>query len=89
MELELNEIRYTQEDSIGRAHMDAVNEAIKEVLFDRFKNLTQDQTPKYNKMYALIQGNPWSFIRSNWAYFFYSVLVLLGIYSAITLQRKS
>lgn len=49
MELELNEIAYTDADQATRQKMTELNSMMKEDLFSRFPGLKQDQTPKYNK----------------------------------------
>ncbi len=49
MELELNEIAYTEADQATRERMTRLNAQMKEELFTRFPGLKQDQTPKYNK----------------------------------------
>ncbi|MCA9780116.1 MAG: CYTH domain-containing protein [Candidatus Eremiobacteraeota bacterium] len=49
MELELNEIAYTDADQATRQKMTDLNAQMKEELFTRFPGLQQDQTPKYNK----------------------------------------
>lgn len=54
IEIELNEIAYTQSDSIQRVAMEQINQKIKNDLQSHFAFITQDQTPKYNKAYALL-----------------------------------
>lgn len=49
LEMELNEIGYTESSEAGRAAMEEVNEIMKADLLDRFPAIVQDQTPKYNK----------------------------------------
>lgn len=49
LELELNEIGYTESDSLVRKEMEKVNETIKLDVLNRFSRIEQDQTPKYNK----------------------------------------
>lgn len=49
LELELNEIGYTESDSLSRKEMEEINEIIKSDVLTRFPSITQDQTPKYNK----------------------------------------
>ena len=49
MELELNEIAYTDADESTRQKMTELNALMKKDLFTRFPELKQDQTPKYNK----------------------------------------
>lgn len=49
MELELNEIAYTDAGPEARQEMTVVNTRMKDDLMRRFPGLVQDQTPKYNK----------------------------------------
>lgn len=49
LELELNELRYTDSDSSARREMEKVNEIVKSDILSRFPSIHQDQTPKYNK----------------------------------------
>lgn len=54
LELELSELRYTAADSATRQSMEAVSAQIREDLVQRFPQIAQDQTPKYNKMHAAL-----------------------------------
>lgn len=54
IEIELNEIAYTRSDSTQRIVMEQINQKMKNDLMARFSCITQDQTPKYNKAYALL-----------------------------------
>jgi len=56
VELELNEIRYTEADAKARAAMNAINEAIQADLVAKFPAIRQDQTPKYNKGFAMLEA---------------------------------
>lgn len=56
IELELNEIRYTEADAPTRARMQAINDRIKSDIQTRFPAIVQDQTPKYNKTFALLDS---------------------------------
>lgn len=49
LEMELNEIAYTEADEASRAQMLEINTRLKADLFSAFPGLRQDQTPKYNK----------------------------------------
>jgi len=51
IEMELNEIAYTQANSEQRVTMENINKQIMEDLMKRFPQIKQDQTPKYNKAY--------------------------------------
>ncbi len=54
LELELNEINYTQADPISRHKMETVNDMIKGDLLAAFPSIEQDQTPKYNKAFEAL-----------------------------------
>jgi hypothetical protein len=49
LELELNEIRYTESQASEKEAMEAVNALVQEDILQRFPDIVQDQTPKYNK----------------------------------------
>jgi len=55
MELELNEMAFTEADEAGRERMTRLNTLMKEDLFANFPDLKQDQTPKYNKAVNLLR----------------------------------
>jgi len=57
MELELNEIRYTESDQEGKQKMERFNEKLRNGLLKSFPSLYQDQTPKYNKMKNMIDAS--------------------------------
>jgi hypothetical protein len=83
IELELNEIRYTEADEKTRLWMHALNEVIQADLVARFPGIAQDQTPKYNKAFARLEtGMPFGlpvrqFIRWH--------LTATGVLSSVTL----
>ena len=58
LELELNEIGYTESDSAARREMEGINELLKSDILGRFPAIEQDQTPKYNKGAAALGLNP-------------------------------
>jgi hypothetical protein len=60
VELELNEIRYSLADEAGRAQMQHVTDKIKADIFAQFPDITQNQTPKYNKSYERLAASSWS-----------------------------
>jgi hypothetical protein len=55
IELELNEIRYTEADDKTREWMNVMNRAIQADLTAKFPAIVQDQTPKYNKAFAAVE----------------------------------
>jgi hypothetical protein len=54
MELELNEIRYTEADESARQSMQALAKRLQADLQAKFPDIVQDQTPKYNKALDMI-----------------------------------
>ncbi len=88
LELELNEVRYTEADSIEKSQMETFNTQIKEKLKNRFPFLEEDQTPKYNKMKNLIDQ---SFLSTCYKYRMWIILfglVLFAIYVWIRNENR-
>ncbi len=56
LELELNEIGYTDGSADERRAMEAVNAFLMQDLLERFPQIRQDQTPKYNKVFNQLAG---------------------------------
>lgn len=56
VELELNEIRFTEASSAERLRMEGLAEAIRAGLLARFPDVRQDQTPKYEKAVARFEA---------------------------------
>jgi hypothetical protein len=61
IELELSEIRYTEASEQERAAMEAVNDRIAQDLMREFPGIRRDQTPNYNKAFALLEAEAWAF----------------------------
>jgi len=55
IEMELNEIKYSNADIVKRSNMQKVNNIIKNDLTDKFPYIKQDQLPKYNKAYNILE----------------------------------
>ena len=55
IELELSEITYTASTAKHRAEMQKKTEKIKKDLIEKFPDITQDQKPKYTKMFEKLQ----------------------------------
>lgn len=51
IEMELNEVGYTEADETYREKMETINASLKDDLLQTFPDIRQDQTPKYNKTY--------------------------------------
>jgi len=84
LELELNEVRYTDANAAEKLNLEGMNAKAKQVIFERFGTLQQDQTPKYNKMHAALAAQPSSWVYNNLMY------ILLGGISlfAMTIMIK-
>ncbi len=72
LELELNEVRYTDADFSQQAKLEEMNAKAKEAIFAKFDHIEQDQTPKYNKMHTAISSKPSAWVYNNLMY------ILLG-----------
>ncbi len=80
LELELNEIRYTNATIEEKQLMDKLNADIKEALFSNFPSLALDQRSKYNKMRALMDSSALTFSHDKIAWFLYGLIALLASY---------
>ncbi len=85
MELELNEVRYTNTDHEDQKLMIKVNESIKNKLLQKFPNLIVDQKPKYNKMKALSEKNLLSKLAANYMWLILLAIILI---SGITFLKQ-
>ncbi|HEX6813668.1 MAG TPA: CYTH domain-containing protein [Planctomycetota bacterium] len=64
IELELNEIRFTQSKPEQRTWMKGVQTAIQQDLQAKFPAIVQDQTPKYTKSFLAIEQATWMPLRT-------------------------
>ncbi len=80
LELELNEIKYTNATIQEKQLMDKLNADIKEKLFSNFPSLALDQRSKYNKMRALMDSSALTFSSDKIAWFLYGLIALLASY---------
>ncbi len=86
MELELNEVRYTNTSEEGKKKMERFNEKLRNGLLESFPSLYQDQTPKYNKMKQMIDV---SWLSKVYKYRMWIILSLIvGVASYLLLFRK-
>lgn len=87
MELELNEIRYTEGDFEERKRLEEFNAKVKEKIMTAFPGLRQDQTPKYNKMHTLVSGNWLAKIAGNIVYIVLGVLVCSALFLFVKTEK--
>ena len=67
LEMEINEIGYTEASPEKKAFMEKVNSRMKEDLLNKFTEIKQDQTPKYNKVFNHFdEASLWSSILINY-----------------------
>lgn len=64
MELELNEIRYTEADEATRRVMEQFVVAMQSDVQQAFPEIEQDQTPKYNTTFQRIESSTWVPVRT-------------------------
>lgn len=64
MELELNEIRFTEADEATRQAMEQIVVAIQSDVQRAFPEIEQDQTPKYNTTFERIESSTWMPVRT-------------------------
>ncbi len=86
LELELNEVRYTEATEAERASMLALNNLIKSELSQKFPNLKVDQRSKYRKMRVLVDESALSFAYKNSVWFFFGLISLLATFLFIKEQ---
>jgi len=84
LEIELNEIRYTDAESEERAEMDMIREELKTIIVSEFNDLKVDQTPKYNKMGSLIQESILGKLYKNIMWIIFGVIILIAAYLKFT-----
>lgn len=78
MEIELNEIRYTEADSLTRLKLDSFRILTKNNIINAFPELYVDQTPKYNKMYDTIQTSLWKPVTENFMWLIFSGILIFA-----------
>ena len=78
VELELNEIRYTQAKAEEREKMTALNDILKSKLTENFPRLKVDQRSKYRKMKELVDTSSTAKIYDNSVWFFFGAITLLA-----------
>lgn len=64
IELELNEIRYTEVDAAKRKWMKGVQQTLQDDLLAKFPGIVQDQTPKYTKAFVGLEAATWMPLRT-------------------------
>ena len=79
LELELNEVRYTDADPAQKIELEKMNAKAKAAIFQNFENIEQDQTPKYNKMHAALAAQPSAWIYNNLMYIFLACISMCAI----------
>jgi len=79
MELEINEVRYTNAQESEKKMLVDINEYLKNSIQGKFLNLEIDQRPKYNKMKELIEASFLSKLRLYYMWIIFAgVLILVG-----------
>ncbi len=84
LELELNEIRYTEASVEEKRSMEIFNQSLKNQLFEKFPQLHQDQTPKYSKLKAMIDNSWASFLYENWMWVVWICIGLIASFKMVS-----
>ena len=84
MEIELNEIRYTEANSDEKNAMDKIREELKSIINNAFQDMNVDQTPKYNKMETLVEKNILGKIYQNAMWIIFAGIILFALYLRIS-----
>ena len=79
LELELNEVRYTQASDEEKQQMTRLNEKIKTQLLTAFPNLKVDQRSKYRKMKLMKDESHLSYLGANVSWVFFGSIVLMAL----------
>lgn len=80
MELEINEVRYTNAEESEKKMLVDINEYLKNNIQGEFVNLAIDQRPKYNKMKSLIDESILSKVRQYYMWIIFGIILILGLY---------
>lgn len=80
MELEINEVRYTNAEESEKKMLVDINEYLKNSIQRKFVNLEIDQRPKYNKMKELIDESVLSKLRQYYMWIIFGIILILGLY---------
>jgi len=74
LELELNEIRFTNASKSERLSMTVLNDAMKSQLAENFPRLRVDQRSKYAKMHQLVSASSFSNLKENSMWLFFGLI---------------
>ena len=85
LEIEINELRYTEADPADAAYLETINRHLKQKIVSRFPNLIVDQTPKYNKLYAVIEASPMSKLVDKGMWGIYGLVIVLAGFKLVNL----
>lgn len=85
LEIEINEVRYTEADPIDKEYLETINRYLKQKIVSRFPNLIVDQTPKYNKLYAVIEASPMSKLVDKGMWGVYGLVIVFAGFKLVNL----
>lgn len=83
MELEINEVRYTNAQEAEKKMLVDINEYLKNSIQGKFENLEIDQRPKYNKMKELIDASMLSKLRQYYMWIIFGLILIAVLYKII------
>jgi len=83
MELEINEVRYTNAQEAEKKMLTDINEFLKSNIQSKFVNLEIDQRPKYNKMKELIDNSILSMLRRYFMWIVFGLILTMVLYKLL------
>jgi len=83
LEIEINEIRYTEASRDEKAYLEYITGTVKEKIMSQFPHLRIDQTPKYNKLSTLIDVSYASKFADYGMWLFYGLILCMAVVKLI------
>jgi len=78
LEIEINEQRYTESDLAEKIYLENISKGLKFKVKKKFPQLIIDQTPKYNKLMALINADVFSRLPNALTWTIYIIILLFA-----------
>ncbi len=86
LELEINEIRFSQAGFAERKRLEEFSRQIRDQILNQFPELKQDQRSKYQKMYERLEGNVLANLADNFSYILLAGIACFAVF--LFVKRK-
>lgn len=83
LEIEINELRYTNASTDEILYLEQINENLKSIIHKTFPDLLIDQTPKYNKLTSQINDSVLSKVSEYFMWLIYVCIVGLALFKFV------